>query len=153
MKKLNVEPVELFATNHCVRTERDGCGELIIPGKHGLIFDYGDDHSLGIALFDNPPSEASKARTLLSLRTKALAAGLVSQQLGDCESVFLFDPQDQNHAAIALRLVGVHRLRRLSDHHREKLLVAGRATQYGAKPPALQGELEPQKRDKRLGGT
>jgi len=139
--------MQSFARVHRVRLERDKCGELIIPGKHGLIFDRGDGAWFGIALFDNPPEKSSKARTLLCQRKKALAAGLHPQQLGDCESIFLFHPQDKKQCEFAFRLIGVRRRRRLSEDHRRTLHAAGRATQYRASLTALQVELAAQERE------
>ena len=129
--------IQLFATMNRVRAKRDECGELLIRGKHGIVFDCDDGEGLALALFDNPPNRASKARTLLCLRKKALAAGLPARQIGDCESVFLFNPQDQEQSKLALKLVGVQRRRRLSEQHRQRLRAASQNTQYGATTAVL----------------
>jgi hypothetical protein len=112
-----------------------------VAGRHGHIFDYEDGKQLGVVLLDSDPGAASKARTLLRLRKKALAAGFIPHQLGDCESVLLFDPHNSAQARLALRLVGVRVRRRLSDEHRHTLAATGRGTQYGRRQTALQADL------------
>jgi hypothetical protein len=83
-----------FAGRHRLRVNKDGCGELIAPGKHGHLFDYGDGECFGMVLEDNPPHQPSKAKALLSRRRQVLAAGFTAHQLGECESILLFNPQD-----------------------------------------------------------
>lgn len=134
-----MSPIQLVAECYRAPTRRDDCGEIIIPGHHGQVFDYGDGESFGIVLLDDDVTQPSKARLLLSQRRKALAAGFVAHQLGDCEAVLLFDPNKSDQAKLALKLVGVRRRRKLSDPHRRSLLAASRTTQYDASTTVLQG--------------
>jgi len=141
--------IENFATTHPLSVKRQHDGEGLIVGRRGYIFEDGE--RLGIALLDTLPSQRSKARTLLSLRKKAIAAGFVARQLGDAESVFEFDPNKPGQAKEAIALVGVRRRRRLSQVHRLKLLEASKPTQYKPEPTVLQAELETQEREKTPG--
>jgi len=142
--------IEIFARTNRVVLKPEG-DELMISGRHGYIFDYQDGKKLGIALLDNPQNRRSKARTLLCLRRKAIAAGFVPRQTGDAESVFEFDPWNREQGETALALVGVHRRRRLSHDHRLKLLAASQATQYSATRTVLEPDLQSQERERRSG--
>lgn len=101
--------IEEFASLYRLRRRKDSCGEQIIPGKLGHIFDHGAG-KFGIVLEDTS-SGPSRARVLLSRRRAALKAGFSLTQQGDCESVLLFDPFDTAQARKAIRLVRARKKR------------------------------------------
>jgi len=89
-----------FASRHRLRVRRDECGERIITGKRGHIYEHSE--SLMGLLF-----APSKPRMWANARKKLQAAGFVIKQDGDEEGTALFDPCDTQQVALALRLVGV----------------------------------------------
>jgi|SRR5579862_4017853 len=123
-----------FAGRPRLRVTKDGCGELIAPGKHGHLFDYEDGERFGIVLEDNRPHQPSKAKALLSRRRQARAAGFAAHQLGECESILLFNPQDLEQARSAIRLIGARPRRTLSPERLQKFLAAGQRSRYSRKP-------------------
>jgi hypothetical protein len=85
--------LDRFASTHNLKIRGDECGDPIVSGKHGHIYEA--DGRLGVCLLDNRPSLPSKARTLLNLRRKALAAGFTPHQLGEAESHSVVRPGGQ----------------------------------------------------------
>src|ERR1700746_3355363 len=112
--------LDRFASTHNLRIRRDECGDPIVSGKHGHIYEA--DGMLGVCLLDNRPSLPTKARTLLNLRRKALAAGFTPHQLGEAESILLFDPEDKEQASLAIRLVRAKAKRTLTPERRAALV-------------------------------
>jgi hypothetical protein len=113
------------ASTRRLRARKDECGELITPGKYGHIFDYADGERFGILLEDKPQTEPSRANSLLARRRKALAAGFRMTQSGDCESVLLFDPQNEQQVRLSIALVQARHRKTLSPDHKAKLVAAG----------------------------
>jgi hypothetical protein len=111
--------LDRFASTHNLKIRRDECGDPIVSGKHGHIYEA--DGRLGVCLLDNRPSLPTKARTLLNLRRKALAAGFTPHQLGEAESILLFDPEDKEQASLAIRLVRAKAKRTLTPERRAAL--------------------------------
>jgi hypothetical protein len=101
--------VEQFADFYHLKTQKNACREIVIPGKLGQVFHYGGE-MFGI-LLEDASSGRSRARTLLSRRKAALKAGFHLIQEAECESVLLFGPNDEIQAKIAVRLVGARKKR------------------------------------------
>jgi hypothetical protein len=118
-----------------VRVKKD-CGEVTAPGTYGHVFDYGKGR-FGIFLEDNPSAKPSRAKALLARRREALAAGFTSSQIGDCESVLLFDPTNQGQVKTALKLVGAKKKRQISPEHLQKLMAATQKTRFSRKDTVL----------------
>ena len=113
--------LEQFATTYNLRVRRDECGDLIVPAKHGHLY-QADEGKVGVCFLDNPPSQASKGKALLSRRRQGLAAGFVPHQIGEVESILLFDPKDDTQSSLAIRLVGAKQKRVLSPETRAILV-------------------------------
>jgi hypothetical protein len=118
-----------------VRVKKD-CGEVTAPGTYGHVFDYGKGR-FGIFLEDNPPAKPSRAKALLARRREALAAGFTPTQMGDCESVLLFDFTSQEQIKLALKLVGTKKKRQISPEHLQKLMAATQKTRFSRKDTVL----------------
>jgi hypothetical protein len=95
--------IQEFRTRYRLKLTRNKCGEEIIPGKLGHLFDHGHGQ-FGMVLEDTS-SGPSRARLLLSRKKAALKAGFLPKQNGECESVLLFDPQDRKQAELAAKLI------------------------------------------------
>lgn len=104
--------LQQFAERTRTRIRRDGCADLIIPGKFGHLYEH-DSGVFGATLEDSV-CVPSRSRSLLARRRKALAAGFRLHQAGDAEAILLFDPSDHAQTKLAIRLVGIKRIRRPS---------------------------------------
>src|SRR5208282_4857284 len=111
----------------------DKCGEEIIPGKLGHVFDCGDGQ-FGIVLEDTP-SGPSRARLLLSRKKAALEAGFLPKQQGECESVLVFDPQDRKQAKLAAKLVKAKKKRNVRANPASLANIVRPSTQMAPQPP------------------
>jgi hypothetical protein len=80
----------LFAEKYGLKAKRDECGELIIPGRVGQIYEYGSGR-FGALLM--PPGDP-RPRAWGNFRRKLLAAGFHLLQNGDAEGCLLFHATD-----------------------------------------------------------
>jgi hypothetical protein len=103
-----------FAEQYRCRLKRDGCGEQIIPGKVGQIYDYGSGRFGALFM----PSGKPRPNLWGRVRRKLMAAGFQLLQNGDAEGCLLFDPSDQRKIQLALKLVGARRKRVLTPERR-----------------------------------
>jgi hypothetical protein len=99
--------IQTFAEKYRLRTRRDECGEIIIPGKLGQIYDCGTGRFGALFM----PSGKPRPRLWGSVRRKLMAAGFQLLQNGDAGGSLLFDPSDATQTALAIRAVGARRKR------------------------------------------
>ncbi len=74
-----------FAENMHLRIRHDGCGDRIIPGKRGHIYEHSDS-LLGLVFLPDKP------RLWANAKRKLRRPGVVIRQDGDGEGAALFDP-------------------------------------------------------------
>jgi hypothetical protein len=98
-----------FAEQYRLRVKRDDCGEPIINGKFGHLY----EHAAGLLGFvlEEPPNGNSIARSLLARRRKALVAGFRVHQAGEVETILLFDLGNPPAEKLAIGLAGAKRRR------------------------------------------
>jgi hypothetical protein len=104
--------VNAFGEQYRVRVKRDGCGEPIVPGKLGHLYQH-DAVRFGIAL-EAPPDDARSDKTLRARRRRAIAAGFVVHQEGEFEALLLFDPGDGKQARLAVLLIQAKKSRQVA---------------------------------------
>lgn len=92
--------VKEFATKMRLRVKRDEGGERIIPGKRGHIY----EHSISLSGILFMPD---KTRLWVNAKRKLRAAGITIRQDGDEEGIALFDPLNQEHVRLALKVLGM----------------------------------------------
>ena len=100
-----------FAEKYRLRVRRDECGDPIVVGKLGELYQH-DDGLVGLVLMSPNGDDPKLDNTLRSKMRKALREGLELHQRGDYESSFLFDAENKQHARLAIRLIGCKRKRR-----------------------------------------
>jgi hypothetical protein len=111
--------LQQFAEGTRTHIRRDGCADLVIPGKNraalldraeyrGHVYDGFSDGSLGLCLMYPTKKRWNNARR------KLLAVGFVVRQNGDAEGCATFDPANGQQARLALQLAGVKHRRVLS---------------------------------------
>lgn len=96
--------VSEFSESRRLKVKRDDCGDPIIPGKFGHLFEYGAG-VFGLVL-EAPADSTHFDRTLRRRKRKAIAAGFTLHQEGDVEAILLFNPADPKQTRLAIRLVG-----------------------------------------------
>lgn len=99
--------IEQFAGAYKVKTGRDECGDVVIPGRKlsaqrgSHIFDGYVDGRLGVCLMLGSPRKWTTARR------KLLAAGFTIKQDGQTEGIATFDPAERTQSRLAIKLAGV----------------------------------------------
>ena len=131
--------IKHFASQHRLRVRRDECGDPIVVGKLGQLYQH-DDGLVGLVLMSPNGDDPKLDNTLRARRRKALQEGSVLVQQGDYESSFLFDAENKQHARLAVRLIRCKRKRRakLSPNFlaaRERFKFKPRTVQEGPERP------------------
>jgi hypothetical protein len=122
-----------FAEYYRMRIKRDDCGEPIINGRFGHLYEHAAGH-LGLVL-QEPRNGESKGRSLLARRRKALAASFRLHQTGEVEAILLFDLGNPVQERLAIALVGAKR-RRVSSLAQLETLKRAREASRICKIPA-----------------
>ena len=102
-----------FAGRYRLRVKRDACGDPIAQGKLGHLYEH-DASRFGIVR-QGQPDNARFDRTLRARKQRAIAAGFLLRQEGDCEAILLFDPADVRQAGLAIRLIQAKRIRQAAQ--------------------------------------
>jgi len=102
-----------FAELHHLRPKLDESHDPIVRGKLGHLYEH-DASRFGIVL-QAPPDSTRLDRTLRARKLRAIAAGFLLHQEGDCEAILLFDPADVRQAGLAIRLIQAKRIRQAAQ--------------------------------------
>jgi hypothetical protein len=121
-----------FTSSYRLRLKRDRCGDPIIRGKLGHLYEH-DLGRFGLVL-EAPAGSTRLDRTLRARKHKALAAGFTLHQEGDAEAILLFNPEDHEQAQLAPRLVGAKRRRVASEAQLAVLSRAREASRIAQNP-------------------
>lgn len=125
--------IQEFRTRYHLKLTKDKCGEEIIPGKLGHLFDHGDGQ-FGMVLEDAPSGD-SRARALLSRKRAALRGGFSLKQQGECESILLFDARNPKQAELAAKLVMAKKKRNVQANPASLANLVRPSTQMPPQPP------------------
>ena len=136
--------IRAFAEKHRVKTRRDSCGELLIPGKQfctdmpqrvdyrSHVYEYGDAR-FGLCLL-----LASKRRWTFAKR-KLMDAGFELAQDGDQEGCGLFNPADTKQVRLAFRLARIRPRHVMSPERRQELADRLRKAKDSKRVPVAEG--------------
>jgi hypothetical protein len=110
-----------------LKTRVGSCGEKIIEGRQGQIYEY-DDDTLGVMF-----APASKTdpfgrwcpKIWNRLRNLGKALGMDCRQDGDSEGCLLFDGNNRAQVKLALQIAKVRTKRVLSPEQRARLATFG----------------------------
>ncbi len=131
--------IEHFANQHRLRVKRDEGRDLIIPARLGHLYKH-DGGILGLMLASPNGDDPRLDSTLRSRMRKALREGLELHQRGDHESTFVFNPENKQHARLAIQLVGARKKRATGrPFTSERARMVGRGTQFSARPRRVEG--------------
>lgn len=117
-----------FSERHRLRLKRDCCGECIVPGKFGHLYEH-NAALMGLSLEDGPRGK-SRARCLLKRKRQAIDAGFRLHQTGEAESILLFEVRNAAQELMAVKLVGARRRRRASPAQLKALVRAREALKF-----------------------
>jgi hypothetical protein len=122
--------LERFAAKHRLKTRLDECGEKIIPGRQGQIYEWGVNTDTGVfelgAMF-MPPKTAEHPwgrwmpRTWGNFKRVGLALMMTVRQSGDSEGCLSFDPANPAQVKLAMKVARVYPKRVMSEEHLAKL--------------------------------
>jgi len=106
-----MEPSKLKALSekHRLKTSMDKCGEPIIEGKHGHIYDYSGTN-LGVMFIP----EEHRPRLWTSHKGSAEVVGMRLIQDGDAEGCLVFDPESKEQVTLAFKIAKIRRRKQLS---------------------------------------
>jgi hypothetical protein len=96
-----------FAARHRVKVRRDECFDLIIFGRYGHIYEWGQGR-LGVMYM----AADTTAHKWLGRRRAMVNAGFQVTQDAETDGCALFDPQPQ--ARLAMQVAGIKPIRRCS---------------------------------------
>ncbi len=117
-----------FPEQYRLRVKRDDCGEPIINGKFGHLYEHAAG-LLGLVL-EEPRIGKCKGRSLLIRGRMAFTGGFRLHQAGDVEAIFLFDLGNPLQEKLAIGLAGVKRRRVPSPAQLETLRRARQALKF-----------------------
>jgi hypothetical protein len=115
--KFTSELITSFSTKYNLRIQLDECGDPIISGRQGHLYEYGPTE-LGLMIL--PPGNP-RPRLWNSILKDCLAVGMTPRQRGDAEGVLSFDPVDPKHSKVAIRAAKARPKRQVSEEQRLRL--------------------------------
>ena len=121
--------IKAFSEQFRLKMSRDDCGEPIIAGKQGQLYEFGPA-KLAVTVL------AKSARRWNAARRKLVAAGCRIIQNGDTEGTALFNPGNPEQAGLAIRLIRARHRMQLSDARRgalRELAARARAAKHGVR--------------------
>lgn len=124
--------IKEFAEQHRLRVHRDDCGDLVISGKNGNIFDgYGEQLGLYLAF--------SSVRQWKSAKKQLEKVDCVCRQNGDIEGILTFNPAHKTQVQLAIKLARIRVKRVLTPEKRHALSIRlsnARIAKTGLKCPS-----------------
>src|ERR1700688_189418 len=93
-----------FATKYNLRLRKDRQDDTeVVQGRNGQIYSYGPAE-LGVMILSpgNP-----RIRRWTSIKKKCASVGMTLRQNGEGEGALSFDPENKQHARMAIKAAGV----------------------------------------------
>lgn len=116
--------VKHFADTYRVRARRDECGELILLGRIGHVYEHGAGR-FGVYL------NCTTKRAWSSAKRTLTAAGFTIRQSGDIEGTALFDPENEQQARLALEIARIRKRRVVTTEQRQQMAERMRSIKMG----------------------
>ena len=107
----------ILAEKKRLKVQKDDCGDAIILGKHGHIYEYGSS-KLGVCIMSN----SGNAYRWNRARAAFTAAGMEITQNGDHEGCATFDPNNTAQAKTAMLHAKVRTRRQVSPERRKAMI-------------------------------
>ena len=134
-----------FAEQNRLKVKRDDCGDTIIPGKCGQIYEY--NHNELAVMFMPPRTEAEAwgrwcPKTWGNFKRAAAAAGMNLLQDGDSEGCLSFAPNNIEQVKLAIKIAKVRSKRQRTPEEIAKFVAAIQHARRRALNPLQTGALE-----------
>lgn len=120
-----------WASDYHVPVKRDTCGDEIVRGRNGDVYQY-DSNRFGVCFMPSTPSP----RKWTAVRSRLVNAGFELHQVGNCEGTAVFNPNNKAQSKVALEIIAAKCKRHLSPERRAAFIAAGSQNQFSA---GLQG--------------
>ena len=116
-----------FAEANRLKVKRDECNDQVIPGKLGDIWEYGPG-SMAVTIYEILPKgrEITKKKWTYCKRA-CLKVGMTLDVDCDREGTLLFDPENAEEVAVAIKVAKISRKRRVSEEEKQRLREMGEA--------------------------
>jgi hypothetical protein len=94
-----------FAERYRLRLAKDECDDLVVWGRPDKtnIFEHAVDGSSFGVMFITDGRRPPRTGLWRKFQSACLAAGMTPLQVGDAEGTFLFDPEDDAQARVAIK--------------------------------------------------
>ena len=92
--------IKQFANERRLKLRLDDCGDPVINGKFGHLYEY-DDNELALCFMPGKDT----AHLWKARRATCVNAGMTLRQNGDVEGCLSFDPRDKAQAKLAIQVV------------------------------------------------
>jgi hypothetical protein len=117
--------ISTFAEKHRLKTKVDECGESIIAGTYGQIYEYSTEE-LGVLFMPPPTHDDPCGRWCPKIWNKfkrdALAIGMTLRQNADSEGALSFSPTDKAQIRLAMKMTKLRAKRIISEEQKAKLV-------------------------------
>lgn len=118
--------LKTFAEQHRLKTKLDSCGEIIIEGRNGQIYEHGDNQ---LAVLFAIPSKSDPAgrwcpKIWNARRKSGEDVGMTVLQNGDSEGTMLFDAEDRTQVKVALKIAKVRPKRQMAPEQVARFIAA-----------------------------
>ena len=133
-----------FAGKHRLKVRRDDHGDTTILGKQGHLYEYSATE-LGV-MFMPPRTESEPwgrwcPKTWGNFKRAAAAAGMTLRQNGESEGCLSFDPKNNEHAKLAIKIAKVRPKRQPTPDQVARFLAAVQNARSKALDPLQKGVL------------
>lgn len=125
-----------FAEHSRLKVKRDDCGDAIIPGKNGHIYEY-NDTELGVMFM---PVRWCP-RTWGNFKRAAATAGMTLRQNGDTEGCLSFEPNNKEQAKLAMKIAKVRPKRQRTPEQVARFVAAIQGARFEALDRLQKGVL------------
>ena len=109
--------LKTFAERNKLKITRDECDDAIISGKQGHIYEYGSG-KVGICIM----SRSGNVYRWNKFRRAFQEAGMEITQNGEYEGCAIFDPENDDQVALAIRCAGIKRKRQVRTETRDVMI-------------------------------
>ena len=125
--------IHQFAERYKLRVKKDECGDPIVQGSLGHLYEYGES-MLGVCFM--PPGKP-RPKKWVSICRACEAVGMTLRQEGDTEGCLSFHPANRAQARAAIKAVGARPKRQMTPEQLAHLATIG----FRVKAPTLEGHL------------
>jgi hypothetical protein len=127
--------IETFAAKNRLKTTLSDCGELVVEGRHGQIYEYSDTE-LGVLFMMRKTQEDPWGRWCPkiwgNIQRAGLAVGMTVRQNAASEGALSFDPMDKVQVKLAIKIAKVRAKKQISEEQKARLVATLR--EFRARP-------------------